>query len=390
MPRVFDNFTLRFVPALQEAIAHAHHADICTGYFNLYGWKLISQPLDGWGAGQVCRIIVGMGDEKRLPQAGFDPATFVGGQLVNTQRMSQEDRVLLTHFLAQLSRGRVEVRFDRSGAEHSKVYLIYNSPTSNPNIVFAGSSNLTYSGLSGKQNNTDYEIIDPENLAGRQQWFEAKWVAALNITAELARYIQQLLTTPALNVSPTYGAVHVAPTYQPTYIGAQPAPPTPVIHRSIIRGKGVSGCISGFALIIAIPVVLALIIGLWLRDTLENGGGQQSAALSDKVALTPSVLAKAQGTATNKPTLTPRMTATAIRHMAFVHNTNAATTALRKGPTISAAKIADLQQETLVEVLPDAKVNADGFTWQRVKLTDGRTGWVIFKVLVEVSGGGGS
>lgn len=126
MGRIFDNTTAHFLPALKQAMAGAYRADICSGYFNLAGWGLISRPVTSWRAGQVCRILVGMGDGGQVPPTRQGMAALVAEKLM-ADPMSGEGRNLLKGFQAELRAGKVAVRFEPSGAEHSKVYLFYPS-----------------------------------------------------------------------------------------------------------------------------------------------------------------------------------------------------------------------------------------------------------------------
>ena len=46
MPRIFDNIEQQLLPALQQTLNVANHADFCVGYFNLGGWKQIKSYID--------------------------------------------------------------------------------------------------------------------------------------------------------------------------------------------------------------------------------------------------------------------------------------------------------------------------------------------------------
>jgi len=67
MPRIFDNIEQTLLPALQQTLEVANHADFCVGYFNLRGWKQLDSYIDKWagGEGNCCRLLVGM---QHLPQ----------------------------------------------------------------------------------------------------------------------------------------------------------------------------------------------------------------------------------------------------------------------------------------------------------------------------------
>jgi hypothetical protein len=67
MPRIFDNIKQDLSPALMETLCVSHRADFCVGYFNLRGWKQLTEPIEQFtgGDGHCCRLLVGM---QRLPK----------------------------------------------------------------------------------------------------------------------------------------------------------------------------------------------------------------------------------------------------------------------------------------------------------------------------------
>ena len=53
MPRIFDNIDLFLSKSLKESLEVSYKADICVGYFNLRGWKVIQNEVEEWEAAEI-------------------------------------------------------------------------------------------------------------------------------------------------------------------------------------------------------------------------------------------------------------------------------------------------------------------------------------------------
>lgn len=62
MSRIFDNIETHLLPALIETLKTSKRADFCVGYFNLRGWKFMSEHIESLGDAQEtsCRLLIGM------------------------------------------------------------------------------------------------------------------------------------------------------------------------------------------------------------------------------------------------------------------------------------------------------------------------------------------
>jgi len=100
-------------------------------------------------------------------------------------------------------------------------------------------------------------------------------------------------------------------------------------------------------------------------------------------------------THTPSPTRTPRQTLTLTQAAGtpeppgefsgqrVIGNTNYQGLNVRQDPTTKARIVARLVNGTVVFVLDEPPVEADGFTWQHIELVDGKTGWVVSRYLLE-------
>jgi superfamily II DNA or RNA helicase len=213
MPRIFDNIEQQLLPALNETLGVADHADFCVGYFNLRGWKQLDHSIDQWsgGPGHCCRLLVGM---QRLPQdelrevlsvaardAGIDNQTAVRLKKKLAEEFREQlaigvptdaDEGGLRRLAAQIRAQKVVVKLFLRHPLHAKLYLLFRPDPVNPVISFLGSSNLTFAGLC-QQGELNVDVMDHDACTKLARWFEDRWDDrfCLDISAELAEIIGQ-------------------------------------------------------------------------------------------------------------------------------------------------------------------------------------------------------
>ena len=74
MPKIYDNIEHHLTSGLNETLEVSHRTDFCVGYFNLRGWKEVSDKIErmagvnvtegGEEVHRICRLLVGM---QKLP-----------------------------------------------------------------------------------------------------------------------------------------------------------------------------------------------------------------------------------------------------------------------------------------------------------------------------------
>lgn len=223
MSKIYDNIGdgMKFKQILESTVTEPgiQRMDFCVGYFNLRGWNFIADEisqLDGEyiyeGDDRVhrtARLLVGM---QRAPEEiirlkyrrtqfipDADYAQKCRRKIAEEFRRqlligatSVEDEITLRLLCAQLKDGKVCVRLYLRNPLHAKLYIAHN-PKSNLRKVYAfmGSSNLTYSGLTG-QGELNAEMDDSGNAEFLAQWFNERWNDrfSIDITAELIEVIE--------------------------------------------------------------------------------------------------------------------------------------------------------------------------------------------------------
>lgn len=213
MPRIFDNIEKQLLPALQETLKVANHADFCAGYFNLRGWKQLDSYIESWagGEGKCCRLLVGM---QNLPQEELRTAmSLIKGDIAMDNQTAlrlkkklaeefrdqltigiptNEDEIGLRRLAAQIKTKKVIVKLFLRHPLHAKLYLLFRPDPINPTVGYLGSSNLTLAGLL-QQGELNIDVLDHDACQKLGKWFEDRWNDnwCIDISDELAAIIEE-------------------------------------------------------------------------------------------------------------------------------------------------------------------------------------------------------
>ncbi len=191
-PFVIDNQQHSMASVLNELLAQhkGHSLDIATAYFNVGGWQLLREGLDGLGHFRLL-----LGDE---PEAGADlglrglGAKPVKGLIRDLAREPFNEQTLrqVEDLVAFLRRPQVQVRLYTKGFLHAKCYLFYGGggfARFDPVAAIVGSSNFTRPGLlTNKELNLAHranlspEEISPERVKGLFENEQRKRLALLD------------------------------------------------------------------------------------------------------------------------------------------------------------------------------------------------------------------
>lgn len=213
MPRIFDNIESRFVDSLRETLAISNRADFCVGYFSLAGWSLIEDIVERWSGTDenACRLLIGMNKFPThiVPDRGhfdkeettIDLSTAVKlkqyaaeefRNQIKKQVPSNQTEAGLRKLAVHLREKKLRVKVFLRHPLHAKLYLAFRSDPINPRTGFIGSSNLSYSGLSG-QGELNIDVLDHDATQKLSNWFKDRWEDrwSIDISVELAEIIEK-------------------------------------------------------------------------------------------------------------------------------------------------------------------------------------------------------
>lgn len=213
MPQIFDNINQSLLPALKQTLDVSYRADFSVGYFNLRGWRQIDDKIEAWTGGDnyCCRLLVGM---HRRPQEELKAAFSFrenGTGMDNAQAIrlkkelaeefryqltlgapTNEDEAGLRRLANQIKTGKLVVKLFLRHPLHAKLYLLFRTDQFTPIIGYMGSSNLTFSGLSG-QGELNMDVVEQDAAHKLAVWFEERWNDrwCVDISQELVEIIEE-------------------------------------------------------------------------------------------------------------------------------------------------------------------------------------------------------
>src|SRR6266568_2018573 len=191
IPFVIDNQQHKMADVLRDLLADhkGHSLDVATAYFNVGGWQLLYDGLNGLG---TFRLLLGdepeAGADLGLREAGAKPIKGLIRDLAR-ETFNEQTLRLVEDLIAFLRQQHVQVRLYTGGFLHAKCYLCYSGggfARFHPVAAIVGSSNFTRPGLlTNKELNLAHranlspEEVSPDQVKGLLESGERKRLAEL-------------------------------------------------------------------------------------------------------------------------------------------------------------------------------------------------------------------
>jgi len=192
IPFVIDNQQHTMANILNDLLADhkGHSLDVATAYFNVGGWQLLREGLNGLGN---FRLLLGdepeAGSDLGLREAGARPVKGLIRDLAK-ENFNEQTLRLVEDLIAFLRKEHVQVRLYTGGFLHAKCYLFYSGggfERFNPVAAIVGSSNFTRPGLlTNKELNLAHRAnlspaeVGPERVKGFLESSDRKRLAELS------------------------------------------------------------------------------------------------------------------------------------------------------------------------------------------------------------------
>ncbi|MBE9242371.1 helicase-related protein [Synechocystis salina] len=214
MSSIYDNCDFPLLPELKHCLKEGYRSDFCVGYFNLRGWRELEDEVEQFtaGKGQNCRLLVGMQKPPNDELKRSLSITKRANQRMSNEQANELKKIMAHEFREQLTYGvptardeaslkrlksqlqaeKLEVKLFLRHLLHAKLYLIYREDKITPRIGYVGSSNLTFSGLSG-QGELNVEVTDRDDTKKLEEWFIERWEDnfSLDISQDLIKVIDE-------------------------------------------------------------------------------------------------------------------------------------------------------------------------------------------------------
>lgn len=215
MTTIFDNIEQFLGEQIIKSFQASERIDAAVGYFNLRGWRDLSEELDTRDPNPdgtpVARIIVGMSaptshdavldDLQREVTGDEDEDVSLDGPAAKQRRRAAMDKFreqlmrglpdaarkkALLRMRRHLNDGVLRVKLFTRRPMHGKTYICHREDIAAPIIGYVGSSNLTLPGLK-YQYELNVDVIDGDAAIKLAKWFEDRWddEFCLDITQEL-------------------------------------------------------------------------------------------------------------------------------------------------------------------------------------------------------------